>query len=57
VIATTTQRGYDLTWLDGYPEAVKALTRTEVNNAIKRHLDPGTMVLVEAGTLKAGTEK
>jgi len=39
-IVATIQRGYDLTWLDGYPEAVKALTRAEVNNAIKTHLDP-----------------
>jgi len=56
-IAVTLQRGYDLTWLDGYPEAVKALTRAQVDNAIKTHLDPATMVLVESGTLKAGTDK
>jgi zinc protease len=56
-IVATVQRGYDLTWLDGYPEAVKALTRAEVNNAIKTHLDPSTMVLVEAGTLKSGADK
>jgi zinc protease len=56
-IVATVQRGYDLTWLDGYPEAVKALTRAEVNNAIKTHLDPATMVLVEAGTLKSAADK
>ncbi len=56
-VVATLQRGYDLTWLDGYPEAVKALTRAEVNNAIKTHLDPATMVLVEAGTLKSGVDK
>src|ERR1700675_4266122 len=53
-IVATIQRGYDLTWLDGYPEAVKALTRAQVNAAIKAHLDPSTMVLVEAGSVKAG---
>jgi zinc protease len=56
-IVTTIQRGYDLTWLDGYPEAVRALSRAQVNTAIKTHLDPSTMVLVEAGTLKAGADK
>jgi zinc protease len=47
------QRGYDLGWLDTYPEAVKALTRDQVNAAIKKHLDPNTMYLVEAGSLPA----
>jgi len=56
-IITTLQRGYDLTWLDGYPEAVRALTRAQVNEAIKTHLDPAAMVLVKAGTLKAGSDK
>jgi zinc protease len=54
-IVTTIQRGYDLTWLDGYPEAIKALTRAQVNSALKTHLDPATMVLVEAGSVKAGS--
>jgi zinc protease len=44
------QRGYDLTWLDAYPRAVQALTRDQVNAAIRAHLTPATMVLVEAGT-------
>jgi zinc protease len=52
-ILVAIQRGYDLTWLDGYPEAIKALTRTQVNTAIKTHLDPAKMVLVEAGSVKA----
>jgi zinc protease len=52
-IVTALQRGYDLTWLDQYPEALKSLTRGQVNGAIKAHLDPKTMVLVEAGSVKA----
>jgi len=52
-IVTALQRGYDLNWLDQYPEAVNALTRDQVNTAIKTHLDPKTMVLVEAGSLGA----
>jgi len=54
-IVTTIQRGYGLTWLDEYPEAVKSLTRAQVNRAIKAHLDPKSMVLAEAGTLETGT--
>jgi zinc protease len=49
-ILNTLLRGYDLTWLDEYPKAVDALTLADVNAAIKNHLDPSTMVLVEAGT-------
>jgi len=53
-IVSSIQRGYDLNWLDGYPEAIRALTRAQVNNAIKTHLDPAAMVLVEAGSVKEG---
>jgi zinc protease len=55
-ILTTIQRGYDLTWLDGYPKAIEALTTAQVNSAIKTHLNPGTMVLVEAGSLGAAAK-
>ncbi len=50
-ILNSVQRGYDVSWLDGYPEAIKALTRNEVNQAIRAHLNPSTMVLVEAGSV------
>ena len=49
------QRGYDVSWLDGYPEAIKALTRDQVNKAIRAHLDPHAMVLIEAGSVGAAT--
>jgi zinc protease len=45
------ERGYDLGWLDEYPRAVGALTRDQVNAAIKGHLQPATMDLVEAGSV------
>jgi zinc protease len=45
------QRGYDVNWLDAYPKAVNALTRDQVNSAIKNHLNPGAMVQVEAGSV------
>jgi zinc protease len=50
-IVNALQRGYDLAWLDAYPHAVQALTREQVNAAIRNHLNPATMVLVEAGSL------
>lgn len=50
-ILTSLQRGYDVGWLDGYPAAVKALTRAQVNSAVKSHLNPDTMVLVKAGSV------
>jgi zinc protease len=43
-ILTSIQRGYDLRWLDGYPEAVRAVSREDVNRAIRTHLDPSSMV-------------
>jgi zinc protease len=52
-ILVNTQRGYDLNWLDDYPKALKALTRDQVNAAIKNHLNPSTMVLAEAGSIQA----
>ena len=52
-LLTNVQRGYDVSWLDGYPKAVNALTRDQVNGAIKNHLNPGAMVLVEAGSVPA----
>lgn len=52
-ILVNAQRGYDLDWLDGYPKALKAVTRDQVNAAIKTHINPNTMVLVEAGSLPA----
>jgi zinc protease len=50
-ILTSLQRGYDVSWLDRYPEAIKALSRAQVNSAIKTHLNPDAMVLVEAGSV------
>jgi zinc protease len=50
------QRGFDLAWLDGYPKAVKALTREQVNTAIKTHINPSAMVLVEAGSVPGGAK-
>jgi zinc protease len=56
-ILTDIQRGYDVTRLDEFPAAVKALTRDQVNSAIKNHLNPGAMVLVEAGSVPQALPK
>jgi zinc protease len=53
MILTSVQRGYDLTWLDGYPQAIGDVTRDQVNHAIRAHLDPRAMTLVEAGSVAA----
>ena len=45
------QRGCDISWLDEYPSAINALTTSQVNAAIKKHVDPNRLVLVEAGTV------
>ncbi len=50
-ILSSIQRGYDLAWLDRYPKAVDSLNLSEVNAAIKTHLNPEAMVLVEAGSI------
>jgi zinc protease len=52
-ILTNIQRGYDVNRLDEFPGAVNALTRNQVNAAIKTHIDPAKMVLAEAGSVAA----
>ena len=44
-------RGMPLEFVDEYPARVKAITREQVNSAIRKHLDPATMTLVKAGTV------
>jgi zinc protease len=49
--------GLPIDYVDDYPAKIDALTLDQVNGAIRRHIDPQKMVLVEAGTLpevKAG---
>jgi zinc protease len=53
-ILVNVQRGYDVAWLDEYSQAVNAVTLAQVNEAIKAHLNPESMVLVEAGSVGAG---
>ena len=55
-ILANTQRGFDPSWLDAYPKAIKALTRDQVNAAIRAHINPNAMVLVEAGSVPAAAK-
>jgi zinc protease len=52
-ILVNVQRGYDVAWLDEYSVAVNTVTLAQVNAAIKAHLNPESMVLVEAGSVGA----
>jgi zinc protease len=44
-------RGYDQAWLDQYPQVIEALTLTEVNNVMKKYLNPEEMFIIKAGTI------
>lgn len=52
-ILISIHRGYGVEWLDRYPALINALTLQQVNGAIKKHLDPGKMTLIKAGTVEA----
>jgi len=47
----TLNRGYPLTWVDEYPDRIRAITQAQVNGVIQKYLQPQNMVLVKAGTL------
>lgn len=44
-------RGYDQAWLDQYPQVIEALTLSEVNNVMKKYLNPEEMFIIKAGTI------
>ncbi len=50
-ILATLNRDLELSFIDQYPARIGALTKAQVNGAIKQHLDPDKMVLVKAGTV------
>jgi zinc protease len=53
-ILTMLNSGMPLEFVDEYPQRIAALTLEQVNGAIRKHIDPERMVLVEAGTLPGG---
>jgi zinc protease len=44
-------RGMPLAFVDEYPARIGAISREQVNAAIKKHVDPARMTLVKAGTV------
>ncbi len=54
-LIASVNRGVGPEWIDQYPGKVEALTLAEVNGAIKQHLNPERMVVVQAGTVPGGT--
>ena len=54
-ILTALDSGMPLAFVDEYPQRIDALTLEQVNGAIRKHIDPARMVLVEAGTVPGGT--
>lgn len=55
-ILAAVHRGYDVSWLDEYPNKVAALTTEQINSAIKKYLKPSEMILIKAGTVPGTIE-
>lgn len=49
-ILTNAERGFDISYLDEFPEEIRALTLDDVNDAIARYLDPDALHKALAGT-------
>ena len=45
------ERGYDLSYVDEYPSKVRSVTLDEVNNMIKKYINPDKIAMVIAGTV------
>lgn len=54
-ILNTMNRELPLSFIDEFGAKVNAITTQQVNAAIKHHLDPAKMVLIEAGTVPTAT--
>jgi predicted Zn-dependent peptidase len=50
-ILTNAERGFDLDYLDRFPQLVEALTLEEVNDAVQRHFNPARFHTAMAGTV------
>ena len=55
-LLSAVHRGYDVSWLDEYPNKIASLTTEQVNAVIKKHLKPSEMVLIKAGTVPGTIE-
>jgi zinc protease len=50
-LLSITQRGYEPTYMDEYPEMINAVTLEAVNTAIKKYINPDKVITVVAGTV------
>jgi zinc protease len=49
IVLATVRRGMPLSWLDDYPAQVAAITLEQVNEVIRRRVDPARMITVKSG--------
>lgn len=56
-LLSAVHHGYGVNWLDEYPKRLQALTLAEVNAAIKQHLQPEKMIVIEAGSVPPPTDR
>jgi predicted Zn-dependent peptidase len=49
-ILTNAERGFEVSYLDDFPDEIRALTLEEVNDAVQRYLDPDAIQEALAGT-------
>ena len=52
-ILTNAERGFDVDYLDRFPQMIEALTIEQVNDAVQRHFDPARFHTAMAGTVPA----
>jgi zinc protease len=52
-LLTNAERGFDVAYLDRFPERIEALRVESINDAVSRHIDPLRLHLAVAGTLHA----
>ena len=50
-LLSITQRGYEPSYMDEYPELINNVTLDEVNAAIKKYIKPDNVITVVAGTV------
>ena len=48
-LLTNAERGFDVEYVDRFPDVINRLTREEVNDAIRRHLSPDHLHVAAAG--------
>jgi zinc protease len=50
-ILSIVQRGLDVGFIDKYPDIINALTINQVNDAVKKYINPDKVVTVVAGSV------